>query len=219
MSQFQLLLQTISQAKDKAELRSLISGELGPYFEAKRWGILFFDQLWANSTKVPPQAKLALSTTYNPVLRYIVERHTPAHEELVVSPKIWHLICPRQDHWHVMAGPLLNHSQLAGLIGFTRDREMPKFEGQNLLDLSALCLHISTWLTQQELKQGLNCDRLTPREKEIATLVAQGKTNAQIGTELWITENSVKQALKRMFRKLEVSSRAEMVARLANLDK
>ena len=150
MSQFQLLLQTISQAKDKAELRSLISGELGPYFEAKRWGILFFDQLWANSTKVPPQAKLALSTTYNPVLRYVVERHTPAHEELVVSPKIWHLICPRQDHWHVMAGPLLNHSQLAGLIG------------------------------------------LTPREKEIAALVAQGKTNAQIGTELWITKNSVK---------------------------
>ena len=58
-------------------------------------------------------------------------------------------------------------------------------------------------------------DRLTPRELEIAKLVAQGRTNAEIGAELWITENSVKQALKRMFRKLEVSSRAEMVAQLA----
>ncbi len=55
-------------------------------------------------------------------------------------------------------------------------------------------------------------DRLTPRELEIAELVALGQTNAEIGNELWITENSVKQALKRMFRKLEVSSRAEMVA-------
>ncbi len=50
---------------------------------------------------------------------------------------------------------------------------------------------------------------------QIAVLVAQGQTNAQIGVELWITENSVKQALKRMFRKLEVSSRAEMMAQLS----
>ncbi|MEO0409570.1 MAG: helix-turn-helix transcriptional regulator, partial [Cyanobacteria bacterium P01_A01_bin.135] len=58
-------------------------------------------------------------------------------------------------------------------------------------------------------------NRLTPRELEIAQQVALGRTNAQIGKTLWITENSVKQALKRMFRKLEVSSRAEMVAQLS----
>ncbi|MEL6899392.1 MAG: helix-turn-helix transcriptional regulator, partial [Cyanobacteria bacterium J06606_4] len=57
-------------------------------------------------------------------------------------------------------------------------------------------------------------DVLTPREREIADLVAQGLTNKSIGQALWITENSVKQALKRMYRKLAVSSRAEMVARL-----
>jgi DNA-binding CsgD family transcriptional regulator len=56
--------------------------------------------------------------------------------------------------------------------------------------------------------------RLTARELQIAELVALGRTNAEISSELWITENSVKQALKRMFRKLEVSSRAELVARL-----
>ena len=39
--------------------------------------------------------------------------------------------------------------------------------------------------------------------------------SSQIGKEIWIAENSVKQALKRMFRKLEVSSRAEMVAQLS----
>lgn len=57
--------------------------------------------------------------------------------------------------------------------------------------------------------------RLTSRELQIADLVAKGPTNAEIGAALWITENSVKQALKRMFRKLEVSSRAEMVACLS----
>lgn len=63
--------------------------------------------------------------------------------------------------------------------------------------------------------QPLKSDRLTSREVQIAELVAQGRTNAEIGAELWITENSVKQALKRLFRKLEVSSRAEMVAQLS----
>jgi len=63
----------------------------------------------------------------------------------------------------------------------------------------------------------VNHHRLAPREIQIAELVAQGLTNAQIGATLWITENSVKQALKRMFRKLEVSSRAEMVAQLSQV--
>ena len=63
----------------------------------------------------------------------------------------------------------------------------------------------------------MDTHRLTPREIQIAELVAQGLTNAEIGTALWIQENSVKQALKRMFRKLQVSSRAEMVALLHNV--
>jgi DNA-binding CsgD family transcriptional regulator len=60
--------------------------------------------------------------------------------------------------------------------------------------------------------QAVRATGLTARELQIVELVALGHTNAEIGTELWITENSVKQALKRMFRKLDVSSRAEMVA-------
>jgi len=67
----------------------------------------------------------------------------------------------------------------------------------------------------QLLADLIKSDRLTPRELQIAELVGLGRTNAQIGKEIWITENSVKQALKRMFRKLEVSSRAEMVAQLS----
>ena len=88
---------------------------------------------------------------------------------------------------------------------------------QNLADLSALCLHLSTWTAtvRSQPPQRLKTDRLTAREVQIAELVAQGRTNAEIGIELWITENSVKQALKRMFRKLEVSSRTEMVAQLS----
>ena len=62
-----------------------------------------------------------------------------------------------------------------------------------------------------------NCNRLTPREAQIAELVAQGLTSTEIGAALWITENTVKQALKRIYRKLKVSSRAEMVAQMSGI--
>ena len=57
---------------------------------------------------------------------------------------------------------------------------------------------------------------MTEREVQIAGLVAKGLTNADIGRELWISHNTVKQALKKMFRKLEVNSRIEMAMRLQN---
>lgn len=63
---------------------------------------------------------------------------------------------------------------------------------------------------KQELYQ-VAC--LTHRELQIADLVAKGLTNAEIATELWISQNTVKQTLKRIFRKLNVSTRADMVAR------
>ncbi|MCG8368748.1 MAG: hypothetical protein MJA27_36120, partial [Pseudanabaenales cyanobacterium] len=57
--------------------------------------------------------KTALSIEHNPVMRYLVERHAPVHEALVTSPKIWKLICPRPDHWHVILN--LGHPFLSPL--------------------------------------------------------------------------------------------------------
>lgn len=221
----QHLFEALNQIKDEHEVRSHLAPKIGEYFAAKRAGIFFFDQLPLMNRKLQKILNVALSIEHNPVARYLIERHTPVHEELVTSPKAWAMICPRPDHWHVMAGPILDRGQLIGAVGCTRDKSMPAFDSQNLADLSAVCLHVSVWTTAVRLMQDapsteqqhqpFRTDRLTLRELQIADLVALGRTNAEIGTELWITENSVKQALKRMFRKLEVSSRAEMVAQLS----
>lgn len=214
----QPLFQAIARAKDEQALRSQVV-EIGrEHFLAKRCGLFFFDRISSANTNLQKKMQSALSVEHNPVVRYLVERHAPVHEALLVSPKTWRLICPRADHWHVMAGPIVSSGQLVGAVGFTREQVMPAFDAQNLADLSALCLHLSTWTaTVRQPPQQLKTDCLTAREVQIAQLVAQGRTNAEIGVELWITENSVKQALKRMFRKLEVSSRAEMTALLCNM--
>ena len=231
----QLLFEAINQVEDEHELRSHIAPKIGEYFAVKRSGIFFFDQLPLANSNLQKILNVALSIEHNPVARYLVERHAPVHEALVTSPSAWTIICPRPDHWHVMAGPIVNRGQLVGVVGCTREKSMPAFDTQNLADLSAICLHLSVWAATVRSRsvfegksphQPLNSVsaaersyRLTPRELQIAQLVALGRTNAEIGSELWITENSVKQALKRMFRKLEVSSRAEMVAQLYSAKK
>ncbi|MEH2203467.1 MAG: LuxR C-terminal-related transcriptional regulator [Nostoc sp.] len=220
MVALQALFHGIAQAQDEQTLRSHISAQMSEYFSATRCGLFFFAQISLVDSKIQKALQIALSPQHNPVARYLLERHAPVHEALVVEPKTWKLICPRADHWHVMAGPIVNNGELVGVVGLTRQQGMPAFDSQNLTDLSALCLHISTWVAMAQLQQPLlQTKRLTPREMQIASLVAQGQTNAEISAELWITENSVKQALKRMFRKLEVSSRAHMVAKLSTVSK
>ena len=52
-------------------------------------------------------------------------------------------------------------------------------------------------------------ESLTAREREILTLVADGLTNATIGKQLWVTEQTVKFHLSNIYRKLGVSNRTE----------
>jgi len=55
---------------------------------------------------------------------------------------------------------------------------------------------------------------LTPREREVAQLLARGATNDQIARALWITRHTVKDHVKAIYAKLEVASRAELSAKL-----
>ncbi|AFY96608.1 LuxR C-terminal-related transcriptional regulator [Chamaesiphon minutus] len=216
-SSLQPIFTEIDRLKDERELRSQIVPKVSEHFDTTRAGIFFFDKLSTLDPNLQKILKVALSIESNPVARYLIEHHAPVHEGLVTSPKTWKMICPRPDHWHVMVGPIVSCGKLVGAVGCTRDRSMPAFDTQNLTDLSGICLHLSIWATTARTTAPVfQIDKLTPRELQIVELVALGRTNAEIGQELWITENSVKQALKRMFRKLEVSSRAEMVAQLVN---
>lgn len=54
-------------------------------------------------------------------------------------------------------------------------------------------------------------DVLSPREQDIAQLVSEGLTTKQIANRAFISENTVKQHLKRVFAKTDVNNRAELV--------
>ncbi|MFZ7102467.1 MAG: LuxR C-terminal-related transcriptional regulator [Peptococcaceae bacterium] len=57
---------------------------------------------------------------------------------------------------------------------------------------------------------------LTPREREIALLAAQGFTNSEIAEKLIVTENTVRTHLHSVFQKLDIDRRTKLAARLLN---
>jgi len=227
------LFQAIATAPTEPALRFRVMDSISEYFGVQRWGIYLLD---ADSGLASVDARGVPDTfveqyqkfgkAVDPVLKYVLEYHAPAHEELVLPQGAWKeselykRCCSTYDHEHIMTGPLVGHGQLVGTINFARIGHIPAFSQSDLASLGAVCTHFSARLAELRkppLAPNPIRNRLTPREIQIANLVAKGLTNAEIGAELWITQNSVKQALKRMFRKLEVAARTEMVAKLKDI--
>ena len=55
-------------------------------------------------------------------------------------------------------------------------------------------------------------ESLTPREREVLQLVAQGATNKEIASQLFIAENTVKNHLRNILAKLHLQNRAQATA-------
>jgi two-component system NarL family response regulator len=63
-----------------------------------------------------------------------------------------------------------------------------------------------------KLAERVSGDALTAREIEVLQRLAAGKSNKEIGAELFISEGTVKSHVKSVFTKLDVVSRTEAVA-------
>ena len=63
---------------------------------------------------------------------------------------------------------------------------------------------------------GKGGEQLTPQELQIALLVTQGRTNAEVGRAVFLSTRTVEFHLSRAYRKLGVASRTELTHRLAS---
>jgi DNA-binding CsgD family transcriptional regulator len=64
----------------------------------------------------------------------------------------------------------------------------------------------------REPSSGKRTTVITPREREVALLVAQGLTNRQVATELVLSEHTVAKHISKILKKLGLRSRAQIAA-------
>jgi len=115
-----------------------------------------------------------------------------------------------------MAGELVDAYSLRGAIGVVRPHGCAAFTLDDAQRLHTICLHASVALTRltQEARVNPLTDTLSPRQQQLVQLVANGLTNEQIGRACGITTHAVKKGLERLFARMNVSSRAELIATL-----
>jgi two-component system, NarL family, nitrate/nitrite response regulator NarL len=65
---------------------------------------------------------------------------------------------------------------------------------------------------EKDLQHSTTLPTLTPREKEILMLIAEGITNKQIGEQLFIAENTVKNHTKNLLEKLKLENRVQLAS-------
>jgi DNA-binding NarL/FixJ family response regulator len=80
----------------------------------------------------------------------------------------------------------------------------------NVLTISALSPGVAP--THSARPFDADAPVLTERERQVLTGMAGGKSNAQIGRDLYLSEDTIKTHARRLFRKLEVGDRAHAVA-------
>ena len=228
------VVHALTSSRDENEVKfRLMDERVGQYFGAQHWGIEFYDkQLNLTSIDVRgiknvdnfAERYQQLDRGDDPLLGYVLKYHAPAHEETILplggwkQSKIYQNFCAYYNHEHTAIAPIVYDGHLVAAIHFARTKNIPAFNSQDLAGLSAVSLHCSATITKLRTRtisiDSFSANCLTDRELQIAELVAQGLTNAEIAVRLWISVNTVKQTLKNIFRKLNVSARAQMVAKL-----
>jgi DNA-binding NarL/FixJ family response regulator len=87
--------------------------------------------------------------------------------------------------------------------------------GHSLIDRATTERVLVELQRANEERAGL--EQLTPRERQILELIAAGRTNRQIGEELYLAEKTVKNYVSNMLAKLGMGRRSEAAAYAARL--
>lgn len=198
---------SFSDCLDQQQLINLAAGLLPRLFLAERSRVFFWSQLEAQTEWREWE-----------IMRRFEEAQSALHEAQIFDAQAWQRLCPRADHGHVLIGPILAQGQLIGALAVTRCQGQPTFTPEDLMSMNRLSLHFSTrWAELDKAPSLRTCPQLTPREREVCALVGEGLSNACIAERLYLSENTVKQKLKLIFRKLGVNSRTQLLKHLLTL--
>lgn len=229
MSRLRHLAGSVAAARSEQQLAALVVDDGPGLFEADSIGVTFFGETVSSSAIEATRGTEPFVDQYqrhlcfaDPLLKCLLEQHRAVRDLDVRSRERWLAdplytdIAAPFGMVRCMQGPILADGRVAGVI-FVGRRHDHLFSMEDLLNLSSVSAHVSVQLARlRSMPRALERLRgvLTEREVEVSLLVAKGLTNEQIGHVLGVSANAIKGTLARAFRKLDIESRAELVATL-----
>jgi DNA-binding NarL/FixJ family response regulator len=127
------------------------------------------------------------------------------------SPKTQMLVLTSTMDWRIRS------IMMAGASGILLKDSSPQAISAAVVSVyfgdRVLCSEAARWVLGEAPKS-----RLTQRESDVLHMVTQGATNAQIAAELGLGEKTVRNYVSRLYRKLSLSSRAEIAASAVHAD-
>ena len=160
------------------------------------------------------------------VFSAVMARAAPVHNWQVYREGEWERSVAyvqygrRLDIYQYMSSPIFGSSgNLVGVLNFCRRPHERPLNAASVETAGTLSGFLSATLSRVCSRPGdgepTAAEGLSARELQVARLAASGRNNLQIALQLGLARETVKQTLRRVYRKLDASGRAPMAARLS----
>ncbi len=142
------------------------------------------------------------------VFSYAERTNLPFYAEIVRPQRITSQLCS-----HVTF-----RGERCGIMYLSRHRGTRRFTDRDEATLTRLlpAIAMSQATLRAYAQAPTNCDKLTAREQQIAFYIERGFRNHDIAAILGTSARTVRNQLSKLFDKVNVMNRAELVARLRN---
>lgn len=164
----------------------------------------------------------------DPLIDCLLNRPAAIDGVSVYGETNWHKstmydLLSRWGYHHNLGGPLKAHGELIGILYTAQNRPGRFFRERARHRMDILCEAVSIALERIDtndrvLRDEYRCsmtDFLPPRSAEVAQLIVQGASNKQIARVMDISDQTVKEHVANLCRKLNACNRTELAAQLA----
>jgi DNA-binding CsgD family transcriptional regulator len=226
-------LAAVQGAASLAEVQRAYIESVGTVIDARAHGIYWFPR--GDRARMRLEVRGAaedfiaeyerVGPTGDPVLAALLRARRPVRSDELMPVDRWrrlpfHATLARAGLDHTLQAPVLHGAVLVGTLNVARPAAAPEFDARDALVLGLLSVHVAAAYRRAERFDALvrraaappsdALDVLSPREREIALLAVAGLRNRDVAATLGVAESTVKEHLKRTFRKLGVANRQEL---------
>ena len=144
----------------------------------------------------------------------------PENAGLERDDDLWDRAIASEGYGSLVTAPIVLRGRAIGAFGFSC-RDEREWSTLEIAGIEAIGAALGLWLSHpgaaDDLAPDVLAGSLTPRQVDILSMVAAGRSNTAIASALSISDSTVKAELRRIYAALGVTTRASAIERAATL--